>query len=191
MHPSASSYFRKACIALVALIGVLALTPRRSVGQAGNAPGSPDSAVTLLFIVFPGDSGAMQAMNKLNSGHDTNVGQLQSYAVVSDDKNGKMKVQQKGTKHPVTRGGESAGRDIDRVISSLGLTPNADTSGYAPGANKSVVSDSSTQQMRGALTPGNSAIIAVVPDPSAAAVTTAMDAAGATKVIDIELIPVE
>jgi hypothetical protein len=174
---------------LTLLAGLLAPGTRPLMAQDTGAAPADSTPLELVFVVFPEPAGAGHALAAMDS---TQRQGLESYAVVTKDKEGNVKVEEK------------EGKNIDGVVALLGRPPQdsqaptqnqTDTSGYAPGtsaANTSGISEADASQMSGMLGPGGSALILVVEDPNAPALESSMQKAkGTPEVMVVDVIPVE
>ena len=188
------------------------------VGQPGAAQQPANAAVqdttplTLLLVVFPDTTGAQSAMTNLNAGPtaaaagqpDKNAAPPPNtvgnpartqwvepyYAVVSKDKKGKVSVQHHGTKG-TTASDTRAANSIDGVTALLGKRPSKnDKAVSGAGATRAGISSANMKEMQNMLTPGNTALIIVVPQTDVADVSSEMKQADATQVYDAPLVVV-
>lgn len=183
-------------LAVVTLVGLLALDARRVAAQdttAGLVQDTSAGAVTdttpmtLVVAVFPGPSGAAQAMGDMKTAHRTD--HFQSYAVVSKDSKGKVNVQQKQGKKGAAANSTST-KAIDGAIALLGhpaqtaLTPSDSSTGKKAG-----ISAADAEKIGAILAPGSSAIVFVVADEYLDDMDSAMQQAHAKQVLDAKLQP--
>jgi uncharacterized membrane protein len=168
-----------ACFGLIMFVGFLALGVRPGVAQRSDATQAQDTTrMTLIFAVFPGQSGAKQAMDEMERAQKEKVEHLESYAVVSKDQKGNIKVQEK-------RG------EIDGVVALLGRGPTGgpnDTATSAAG-NPAGISKANADKIRNMLTTGNSAIMLLVPASHVGDMHSMMEQAHAKQVLDAKLLP--
>jgi hypothetical protein len=173
---------------LAMLAGLLALAGRSTAaqGQAGAQAG--DSVpMQIVFVVFPDTTAADKAMTSLTPAQKSAV---ESYQVVSKDKNGNSKQAQE------------ASQTIDGVYALLNqrATPSAPTSssdtsakGYAPGgaaASEMPVSKTDASKMQHMLQPGQAAVILVVDNPQANGVEQALSPGAGPDGIVLHIVPV-
>jgi hypothetical protein len=114
--------------------------------------------------------------------------------VVSRDEQGKLEVQETPKQNEKrTRSEARADETIDGVVALLGRPRSQGQADTAAGqAGHTGISSASMDQMEEMLTPGTSAIIAVVPEPLAQDVTSGVEKADATdtgKVVVVEVAP--
>ena len=194
----------------LALAGSLALVSRPAAAQQTTAV-SDTAPLTLLLVVFPDTTAAQNAMTDLSSagGAPTSAGQPANgagappntvgnpapvswvepyYAVATKDKNGKVRVQQHGTKGksgPDTR----ADNSIDGVSAMLAERSNQSNKNGAAGAgaSRAGISSSDMSEMQNSLAPGSTALIIVVPTADVANATTDLKQANASRVYDAPL----
>jgi hypothetical protein len=185
------------------------------VGQPGAAQQPANAAVqdttplTLLLVVLPDTTAAQNAMTSLSAGPtaaatgqpDKNAAPPNTvgnpaptqwvepyYAMVSKDKSGNVSVQHHGTKG-TTASDTRAANSIDGVAALLGQRPSKnDKAVSGAGATRAGVSSANMKEMQNMLTPGNTALIIVVPQTDVADVSSEMKQADATQVYDAPLV---
>jgi hypothetical protein len=193
--------------------GSLALVGRPAAAQQTTAV-SDTAPLILLMVIFPDTTAAQNAMTSLSAAPAANAGQRDSstsrppntvgnpapvqwvepyYAMVSKDKNGKVKVQHHGTKGTTARD-TRAESSIDGVAALLAERPNKYGKTGQPvsgaGATRAGISSADMTDMQNALTPGNTALIIIVPQSDVANATTDLKQADASQVYDAPLVMV-
>jgi hypothetical protein len=194
----------------LALAGCLALVGRPAAAQE-TAAVADTTPLTLLLVIFPDTTAAQSAMTSLTAGAataaqaDTTAGQPPNtagkpadvqwiepyYAIVSKDKNGKVEAQHYGEKG-TTASDTRAENSIDGVVALLGKRSNKSNQNGEPvsgaGATRAGISSADMGEMQDLLTPGNTALILVVPHPAVADVTSELKQADASPVYDAPLV---
>jgi hypothetical protein len=181
--------------------------------QPSEAAAQDSTPLTLLFVVFPDSASATKAASGLTGSPgyqampaDTGQSPQQVdlgadslhwiepyYAVASMDKNGKVTVKDQGNKGHGARD-TRAEQSIDGVTALLEERPSNPTqpsdSGQAAGAgaSRAGVSSANLGDMQSALQPGETALIFVVAQPAADALTSQMKQAHASDVVDAPLV---
>jgi len=179
MKTDRNSRLTGARLGLAMLAGLLALGVRPGAAEVrGVAQAQDTTPMTLIFAVFPGQTGAKRAMDKMERGQKEKVGHLETYAVVSKDQEGNIKVQEKRGK-------------IDGVVALLGRVPTGgpnDTATSAAG-NPAGISKENADKIRKTLTAGNYAIMLLVPASHKGDMNSIMEQAHAKQVLDAEFLP--
>jgi hypothetical protein len=192
----------------LALAGSLALFSRPATAQQTTAV-SDSTPLTLLLVVFPDTTAAQNAMTSLSGsptaanarqnsnaappntvGHPVNVGWVEPYyATATKDKNGKVKVQQHGTKGN-SAADTRAENSIDGVTAMLAERPSSNNNGArsGAGATRAGISSANMSDMQNSLTPGTTALIIVVPQSDVANATADLKQADASQVYDAPLV---
>lgn len=177
------------------LFAALAWGTAPAIAQdVGAAPLPDTTGLALVFVVFPEEDAAQTTMDSLNQAQQSSGGSLQSYAVVSRDEQGKLEVQET-PKQSEKRSRIEARADntVDGVVALLGRPRSQGQSDTATGqTGHTGISSANMDKMQEMLTPGTSAIIAVVPEPMAQDVSSDVEEADATdtgKVIVVEVAP--
>jgi hypothetical protein len=190
--------------ALLAMVGRPA-----AAQQPAKAAVQDTTPLTLLLVVFPDTTAAQGAMTNLSAGPtaeaaaqpDKNAAPPNTvgnpaptqwvepyYAMVSKDKSGKVSVQHHGTKGN-TASDTRAANSIDGVAALLGKRPSKnDAAVSGAGATRAGISSANMREMQNMLTPGNTALIIVVPQTDVADVSSEMKQADATQVYDAPLV---
>jgi uncharacterized membrane protein len=164
----------------------LGVVPAAAQDVAG-APLPDTAAMTLVFVVFPDEGAAQQALTDLNKTDTTASDQLASYAVVSKDQAGKVKVQESSAKKGKSTSAR-ADQAIDGVVALLGQPrTNNQTTGDTTGTQTSV-SAQDMSKMQDMLTAGTSALIVIVPEPAADDLATSIGQPEA-QVVEADLPP--
>ena len=201
----------RAPVAAAVVTTVLAVAGRPGVAQQpANAAVQDSTPLTLLLVVFPDTTTAQNAMTNLSAGPTAATAQPDKntappntlgnpvptqwvepyYAMVSKDKKGKVSVQHHGTKGTTVRDTRAA-NSIDGVAALLGKRPSKnDQSVSGAGATRAGILSANMSEMQNMLTPGNTALIIVVPQTDAADVSSQMKQADATQVYDAPLVVV-
>jgi hypothetical protein len=192
----------------LALGGSLALVSHPAAAQQTTAV-SDTTPLTLLLVIFPDTTTAQNAMTNLSAapaaanagqpnsnaappntvGNPVNVSWIEPYyAIAAKDKNGKVSVQHYGTKGTTARDTRAV-NSIDGVTALLGERSNkSDKNGAAgAGATRAGISRSDMSDMQNGLTPGNTALIIVVPHPDVTNATSDLKQAHASQVYDAPL----
>jgi hypothetical protein len=175
-------------LGLGAFAALLAGSARVSAAQDAATTAASDTApMSIIVAVFPGPTGADQAMNSMNPGQTANV---ESYAVVSKDKSGHVKVHQKHAKKG-SRHAAQANQAIDGAIALLGHPLRGDQQSNAPSQAEmqAGLSPDNMGQVEHILLPDNSAIVFVVDTPDVSNVDSAMQQAHASQVMDAKIQP--
>jgi len=140
--------------------------------------------MTLIVAVFPDSAGAGQAMSQMTSDQKA---QVQSYAVVSKDAKGKMKVQDRKSRKGTQ--GNRANKSIDGAVALLGQAPQQNARDSTSG-KKAGMSQDDANKLSAMLPPDNSAILIVVPTDDTQPMGSALQQANPTQVMGAELVPV-
>lgn len=148
------------------------------------APAQDTMPMTIIVAVFPGLETAEQAMAQMQT---TQKAQVESYAVVSKDQQGQIKVRERHTKWE-TRG-DQAGKAVDGAVALLGQRPAEGASDTAA-ARRASVSQADAGTIQQVLMPDHSAIVLVVPAGDATTMKSGLEDARADRVVVAELIPV-
>ncbi len=169
---------------LLTLAGLLAVGAGSAAAQAGATQDS--TAMTLIVAVFPGETGADQPMATMTSG--ANADHVASYAVVSKDAKGNVKVRKHGKgKHTMGASRCDAGKVVDGAVALLQHPVNSGDN-YTTGS-QACISKGNVDQIIHVLIPQSSAIVFVVVDADAPAMDSAMHQANASNVVDAHLSP--
>lgn len=182
-HPIAR--LSRARLGLMALVGLFAVGERPGAAQAQATAQAQDTIpLALIVAVFPGPAAAGQAMANMKTAEKQRV---ESYAVVSKDQKGDVKVREKQAK----KGGRSprASNAVDGAVALLGRVPAATARDTAGAAGQAGVSKETADKLRNMLAPGNSAIILVVAEPAASDMNSALEQAHSGQVLEAELSP--
>jgi uncharacterized membrane protein len=181
-------------LALLATLG-WGTVPARAQ-ERGAAPLPDTTGLAVVFVVFPEEGMAQTTMDRMNKAQASKGEAVPSYAVVSRDAKGKLKVhktkQQSGAREPTEARADTT---VDGVVALLGQPRGqgqADTGGGRAG--NTGVSSANMDEMQQMLTPGTSAVILVVPEPMTEAVTSGVDEADTTdtgKVVVMPIVPAE
>jgi hypothetical protein len=189
------------------LAALLVLAVHTAGAQARPAAQEGDTAapMDIVFIVFPDTAAATSAVSGLSA---TQREHVQSYRMVSRDKQGKMKAGHRHDKKGSSSATRRAGQTLDGMVALLGEQPQRDTSGagkdtsgagnpsaqgYAPGqaSGGTGVSPTNMSRMQDMLAPGNTAVILVVDDPYGNDVGGSMrQADGAAGGMAVQVVPV-
>jgi hypothetical protein len=182
---------------LAMLAGLLALAGRSTATRAQATPQAGDSLpMQLVFVVFPDTTAADKAVAALPPAQQSAV---ESYQIVSKDKNGQMTGQQKHDKKGNSQQTQHASQTIDGVFALLNQRPGPsapnDTSakGYAPGGKEAggmPVSGTDASKMQNMLQPGQAAVILVVDNPHASDVEQALSPGAGPDSVVLDLVPV-
>jgi hypothetical protein len=192
----------------LALAG-LALTGRPARAQQ-TAAVSDTTPLTLLMVIFPDTTAAQTAMTNLsatptsaNGAQPTNQAAPPNtagnpapvewvepyYAIASKDKTGKVNVQHRGTKGS-SASDTRADNSIDGVSAMLAERPgksNKNGGQAGAGASRAGISSANMSDMQNLLTPGEAALIIVVPTADVATATTDLKQGNASEVYNAPL----
>ena len=193
------------------LIGALMLpifaviTPR--TGAAQEVAAQDTAPLTLLMVILPDTTAAQDAMSSLSqpsttastadqkppppntAGRPVDVQWIEPYyAIASQDRSGKVQVQQHGKKGDTARDQQSA-HTIDGVAALLGERPSQ-TGQAGAGATRAGISSADARELQKEFGPGETALIIVVDQPDVPGVTSSLKNAGATEVYDAPLVAV-
>jgi uncharacterized membrane protein len=168
----------------------------------GAAPLPDTTGLAVVFVVFPEEGMAQTTMDRMNKAQASRGEAQPSYAVVSRDAKGKLKVHKRQQSETRKATEVRADTTVDGVVALLGQPRGqgqadaaggqADTAGGQAG--NSGVSSANMDEMQQMLTPGTSAVILVVPEPMTEAATSGVDAADTTdtgKVVVMPIVPAE
>ena len=160
--------------------------------ERGAAPLPDTMDIALVFVVFPGEDAAQMTLNSLDEAQISTGGPMESYVVVSRDKQGKLEVQETPQRAPARARSHDM---IDGVVALLGQPRSQGQADSAAGqAETTGISSADMAKMQQMLAPGTSAIIVVVPEPMTDDVTSELDQADATDSGDmmvVEVVPAE
>ncbi len=189
MSPLRRSALAPPCLGSVLVTGALLLGAGPADAQETGAVAAPDSApISVIFVVFPGETGAQQAMDNMAATQQDQVVHLESYAVVSRDAKGGLSVHKEQGKSGA-QASPRAGKTIDGVVALLGKTAAPTPPERTTGRNEAGISTANADKIQAMLTPGSSAIIFVVADPYVDGIDSAMHQAHAAQVLDAEVLP--
>jgi uncharacterized membrane protein len=178
------------CLGSVLVAGALLLGARPADAQETGAVAAPDSTpISVIFVVFPGETGAQRAMDNMAATQQDQVGHLESYAVVSRDAKGGLSVHKEQRKSGARASSPRAGKTIDGVVALLGKTAAPTPPERTAGRNEAGISSANAEKIQAMLTPGSSAIIFVVADPYVDGIDSAMHQAHAAQVLDAQVLP--
>jgi uncharacterized membrane protein len=152
--------------------GVLTAVSSPALAQdVGGAPLPDTAAMSLIFVVFPDEAGAQQALTELDRSDTSAAGQVESYAVLSKGQGGDVTVQKSSKKDQGKSTSPRADQAVDGVVALLGQRP-----GQAGGGAREnqQISAENAEKMQEMLTPGTSAVIVVVAEPAADDVSAAL-----------------
>jgi uncharacterized membrane protein len=161
------------------LLGALAFGRIPATAQErGGAPLPDTTGLTLVFIVFPDDSGAQQAITDLNQSDTANARHIQDYAVVSRGRDGKVSLQESPTQGKAPAGSPMAENAVNGVVAHWvgGGGGNAES--------QAGVSADSVKKMGHLLKPGTSALVAVTLEPYLPSVVTSLQKGKKTQVVE-------
>jgi hypothetical protein len=167
-----------ALAALVAVVGPLA-------AQAQDGP-----PLKMVYAVWKSPGGATNAMSHMNK---KTYDLVQAYAVLVKDTAGKVEVKQRHNQAGGSPRAVKAAETIDTAIARLSaLPPNAADSaaGYAPASGPaSHLSEKDLKKVVSMLSPGESAVLLISPQPDVAEVQKfmGMGGQGAPEVVVVDL----
>jgi uncharacterized membrane protein len=142
---------------------------------------------TLVYAVYDSETGAKQAFDALKQSQREGVIYIQNFAVVSKDQKGKVHVQS------TQKRDAGAGAIIGALIGLLGGPAGAAAGAVAGGGIGFLTGDAvgiprdKVDAIKASLTPGTSAIVAVIDERWAADLTDSLRKAQAKQVLDQRL----
>jgi uncharacterized membrane protein len=176
MHQSSSVRWWISVLAGVAAIGSVRLA------RAEDAP--PQS---LVFAVYDGENTAKEAFAAMKSSQKQGVIHIDSYAVMSKDQKGHVHVKSTQKRHA------GAGAIIGAMVGVLGGPAGVAVGAAAGGGIGYLTGDAvgipkdTINQIKSSLTPGTSAIVAVVDEQWASDLKSSLQAAQAKQVLDSQI----
>jgi uncharacterized membrane protein len=153
------------------------------VGSASLGAAADDHPQTLIYAVYAGEDTATQVFKTMKSAQGDTGERIESYAVVSKDLKGKVKVRDQRTRDSGV--GAVIGGVIGLVGGPLGVAAGAaagGAAGYLTGEAVGIPRDK-VQSMKDALTPDSSAVVVVLDDRWVKDVQKDLDQANAREVI--------
>jgi len=175
----------RVCLSALGLMCLVAVGARPAVAQQPAGGQVSDSVpMTLIVAVFPDQATAGQAMKQMASDQKA---QVQSYAVVSKDANGKVKVKDHKSKKGAQ--GDRANTTINGAVALLGESPQQGGRDSTSG-QKAGMSQSDASKVSAMLPPDNSAVLIVVPTTDTSPMDSALQKAHPTQMMDAEVVPV-
>jgi uncharacterized membrane protein len=163
------------------VVGVAVMGALRVAAAQGPAPQS------LVYAVYDNEASAKQAFDAMRDSEKNGVIRIDSYAVVSKDEKGRVHV--KSTQKRGARTGAIIGALIGVLGGPAGMVAGAAAGGgvgYLTG-NAVGIPRERIQEIKTSLTPGSSAIIAVIDERWAASLEDSLRAAQAKQVLDYKL----
>jgi uncharacterized membrane protein len=145
---------------------------------------------SLIYAVYEDENGAMKAYKSLQEAQKQQSVKMESYAVVSKDAKGKVHVQRSNQKK-----GSIAGAVIGGLIGALagpaGAAVGAATGGLVGHATGEVtgVPREDIKAIKDTLSPGNSALVAVVDERWASDLSRSMQQTEARRVLQTKIAP--
>jgi len=196
-------------LAVAAVILTLLARPT-AAQQPSNAAVQDSTPLTLLYIIFPDEQTAQQAASELTAqgyqapaAEQPQAAETESvqwiepyYAIASMDQSGKVTTRTHGNQGSTPRD-TRAGQSIDGVAALLNRRATPSNQGAADsgasgaaGGNQAGIAGSDMHKIQSGLKPGESAVILVVAEPTVDGVTSQMQDAHASQVIDAPLLVV-
>jgi uncharacterized membrane protein len=155
-----------------------------AVGLARAQPATPQS---LVFAVYDSPGGALDAYNAMKQTQREGVIRIDSFAVVSKDDKGRVRV------HSTQRRGARAGAIVGALVGVLG-GPAGVVAGAAGGGGLGYLTGSAVgiprediNAIKASLQPGSSALVAVIDERWVADLERSMHEANAKQVLDRRL----
>jgi hypothetical protein len=164
-------------LALVLLVALASGRLPAAAQERGGAPLPDTTALALVFIVFPDETGAQQAITDLNQSDTTAAGRIEDYAVMSRGQDGKVQLQQSSTGDAEPSGSPRAENAVNGVVAHW-------VAGGDNAPDHAGVSEESTNKMRDLLKPGTSAVVAVTAEPYLPSVVTSLQKGDTTQVVE-------
>jgi uncharacterized membrane protein len=172
-------------LSALGLMCLVAVGARPVAAQQPTGGQVSDSAPTALIVaVYPDQASAGRAMKQMAADQKA---QVHSYAVVSKDANGKVKIQDHKSKKSAQ--GDRANQSITGAVALLGPSPQQSGSDTSMG-KKAGISQADAKKVSAALQPDNSAILLVVPATETSPMDAALQQSHPTDVMDAEIVPV-
>ena len=167
----------------LALLAALAFGRVPAAAQErGGAPLPDTTALALVFVVFPEEAGAQQAINELNQSDTLNAGHIEDYAIVSKGQDGQVKLQESSTGDQEPSGSPRAENAVNGVVAHW-------VGGGGNAQGQAGVSAENMNKMRGLLKPGTSAVVAVTVEPYLPAVVNSLRQGDTTQVVEADIAP--
>ncbi|MEA2723729.1 MAG: hypothetical protein QOH59_1500 [Gemmatimonadales bacterium] len=158
------------------LLAALASGRLPAAAQDRAAAPLPDTTqLALVFIVFPDEAGAQQALTGLHQSDTATAGQIEDYAVVSRGQDGKVKLQQSSPGE--TAGSTRAENAVNGVVAHW-------VAGGGNTERQAGVSGESMNKMGDLLKRGTSGVVAVTMEPYLPSVVKSLQRGGTTQVME-------
>jgi uncharacterized membrane protein len=157
------------------------------VGALGIARAQTATPQTLVYAVYDSETGAKDAFDAMKQTQKEGVIHIDSYAVVSKDEKGKVRV------HSTQKRGALAGTIVGALVGVLG-GPAGVAAGAAAGGGLGYLTGATVgiprediQAIKASLQPGTSAIVAVIDERWVADLERSLHEARAKQVLDRRL----
>lgn len=163
------------------LAGVVTLGAIRVANAKDQAPQS------LVYAVYDGEKAAQEAFTAMKEAQHKGVIRIDAYAVISKDQKGHVHVQ--STQKQGARTGAIVGALVGVLGGPVGVAAGAAAGGgigFLSGNAVGIPRDK-IEEMKSSLTPGSSAIAAVVEERWAADLESSLRAAQAKQVLDAKI----
>jgi uncharacterized membrane protein len=157
------------------------------IGAIGVASARDPAPQSLVFAVYDSEKAAQDAFTAMKESQRKGVIRIDSYAVISKDQKGHVHV--KSTQKSSARTGAIVGALIGVLGGPAGAAVGAAAGGgigYLAGNSVGIPRDK-IEEMKSSLTPGSSAIAAVVEEQWAADLESSLRAAQAKQVLDAKI----
>jgi uncharacterized membrane protein len=154
---------------------------------AGLAKGASTAPQTLVYASYDNEQGATQAFNAMKESQKQGAIQIESYAVIAKDQNGRVHVQS------TQKSGAKAGAVVGALVGVLGGPPGVAVGAGAGGAIGYLTGESvgipheDIKAIKAALKPGTSAVVAVVDERWVSDAERALHEGNAREVLDHQL----
>jgi uncharacterized membrane protein len=187
-----NSRLTKVLTGVFALAGLVGAGAQTATAQDSSAPAQNRAAqaqdttpMALVVAVYPDPAAAGQAMNHMSADQKA---MAESYAVVSKNQNGQVKVRQRHDNSGAL--GAQAGKTLDGAVALLGKpATNAGRRDSGAARPQLGMSSADASKIQSALQPDDAAIVLVVPETDAQAMNTALQPTASEPVMVVELEP--
>ena len=168
----------------------LSLAAFLAVGGPLTAQAQTEPPLKMVYAVWKGTGGAANTMKQMNK---KTYDLVEAYAVLVKDTAGKVDVTQRHNKAGGSAAAMQASETIDTAIARLSaLPPNAadSASGYKPASGPaSRLSEKDLKKVVSMLSPGESAVLLISPEPNVAEMERflGMGGQGTPEVVEVDI----
>jgi hypothetical protein len=155
------------------------------VASPWSALAQKETPVKLVYAVWNNSTGAENTLKHMSKGAKN---QIEAYAVLVKDKEGNVETRLRHHKSTGFAGVQSS-QTIDSAIARLSAPPPDSSSGYAPTAQTSRLSEQDLKKVVGMFGPGESVLLLMSPKPAVSEIqrTLGAGAAGPAEVVVLEV----